>query len=106
MLEVFVPYDHSAILKKDVSGSRRINIVSIFRVVDELGGMRGNIRWNSIRRLTRSALLTIYKRLKKAFAFLKEQNLIMQMSASAPLYFELSQARIFVMEHNFDVADA
>ena len=87
----YQPYDHEAMLKKDENGRQTIDIGGIFRSTDEL--------WKHARQYP-------LKTLEKVFAFLKEQGFTANFDNEGRHYFEVLLARIFVMEHNFDVAGA
>ena len=102
----YKPYDHAAMLKKDASGKQSIDIGGIFSAVDELWAHARQYPLAFDSQSDRERASSDLQTLDKAFAFLKEQGLVANLDEDARAYFELSQARIFTMEHNFDVAGA
>ena len=100
------PYDHAAMLKKDSSGKQSIDIGGIFSAVDELWAHARQYPLAFDSQSDRERASSDLQTLDKAFAFLKEQGLATNLDEDARAYFELSQARIFTMEPNFDIAGA
>lgn len=102
----YKPYDHAAMLKKDASGKQSIDIGGIFSAVDELWPHARQYPLAFDSQSDQERASSDLQTLDKAFAFLKEQGLAANLGEDARAYFELSQARIFTMEHNFDIAGA
>lgn len=102
----YKPYDHEAMLKKDENGRQTIDIGGIFRSTDELWKHARQYPLNFDSSSDKERAFGDLKTLEKVFAFLKEQGFTANFDNEGRHYFEVLLARIFVMEHNFDVAGA
>ena len=102
----YKPYDHEAMLKKDENGRQTIDIGGIFRSTDELWKHARQYPLNFDSSSDKERAFGDLKTLEKVFAFLKEQGFTANFDNEGRHYFEVLLARIFVMEHNFDVAEA
>ncbi|MCD8213413.1 MAG: hypothetical protein LUC34_05130 [Campylobacter sp.] len=104
--KAYKPYDHEAMLKKDANGSANIYIKGIFEAVEELWTHAKTYPLDFDNEEDQTRAFADVQTLERVFEFLKNEKFTANFKSDNGLYFDVSQARIFVMEHNFDIAGA